>query len=531
MRRIPFWRLYARIQLYPMIGWTGAVVLGTACGFFFGHPLLYSGVILLTLLAFWSWRHPTALHPTCMILFALAGFHGAIAHNQYTLALDRFIAAKGQALDLTVLVGNDRQIIQRKRGGPYCRFLVERATFDDGRPVRNVHLKVSYYGNMANAPNMGETWRIRARVGFNSFHNRMQLSVREPQAQRLATVNYFDPRFTACRLRERLAKHLAVGIPADIANLLQKLSLGTSRKLPAAYQRLFADCGVIHIFSVSGLHVSIIVGILYFFWKCTGIGFRWRGVLCLPFLLVYLLITGFTPSAVRAALMGSLYLLAPLFLRKSNALHALGLTTIVVLLLKPEWLTQAGAILSFSVMGGLLLYVPPLVYFLSRAFRALHYENTREHRGTLPLSLSLRRTVAGTLSVMVAAWLGSLPWCLYYFGQCSVSGIFLNLFIPFLATFILWGAVLSALLGFVCLPLSWLLNIINAQLITIIVLVCRMAHDTPWCVFQLGHNLSIGATLILQLLIIRLGIYLRDLETAARENDPDDPITFRFLPT
>lgn len=116
----------------------------------------------------------------------------------------------------------------------------------------------------------------------------------------------------------------------------------------------FKQSGTAHLLAVSGMHVVIIVGIIYFVLSRFKMN-RWlRFAIMATMLLAYCYMCGFIPSVVRATIMSLALMLAPLLGRKSDALSSIGLACILILCFKPLYLFDVGFQLSFAAVLGII---------------------------------------------------------------------------------------------------------------------------------------------------------------------------------
>lgn len=518
----------------PIIGWTLAIVAGTALGFVLGEPLLWLGIATLCCGFTWLYRKGMAVSLSiCLLALCLTGWRTSCVREQDVAVRTRLkeLQRKGSYFRLKATVTNDRQIIWRKRGGPYCRFSVENAFFDSGTEIHGVDLSIYYYDRSGQFPETGETWLMYGKLRKNSWGYRMGVSVQGDTATHLiAEDRQTTPQYRFIAFRNKLAGYLALGVSLNEALLTQTMVLGGRSRLPYKLSHQYADAGIIHIFAISGLHIGIVAGLLL--WIFGGIGFRLRtrAFLLLPLLCGYLLLTGVPPSAARACLMALFYCFAPCFWRKPDAICALFVTAAIVLLIEPRWIFNVGALLSFNVMGGILLYFTPLSYFFSRAMKA---HPQRQLDGDILLypswTVRVRRTFAAILSLTLSAWIASVPLCLFFFGRVSLIGLLLNLFVPMLALTVVWGACISLLTGAFLPWLAIFLNRLNAFTLSFVDWCTQQMLRLPWAVIEVSHRPSVFLVLILEMGLITLGLWLRRVEEHLREEDPLDPCA-RIVP-
>ena len=510
-----------------------AIVFGTGFGFFFGGAWLWLFLATAALIASWRTKTGSISRVLWVVCFGLAGWRAAVLHDRNAVVLERLreYQASGELLDLKVTVSNDRHIIQRKRGGPYCRFSVDDAWLADGTEIHGTNLLVYFYDKEEIFPKTGETWRVSAKVRANSNAYRTSLTARGETSQHLPSEDrHANIQYLLARFRDVLAHHLALGVSEADALLTQTMVLGTRARLPYQARQRYADAGIIHIFAISGLHVGIIVGLLIWAFSWWGIRLRTQIFFLLPVLGGYLLLTGVPPSATRACLMACIFCFAPFFMRRPNGASALFVTAAIVLLFEPGWIANAGALLSFCVMGGIFLYTKPLTYFINRLFRSQACRTVgHAFQEKRPWHIILRQRFAALIALSLAAWIAVLPLCLFFFGRFSLVGVLLNLLVPTMTVVVVWCACMSAFAGFLLPIVSILLNRLNAAILSWIDALAQVAVQLPGAVYELDYPPGVTFSLVMGMGILLLGWWLGIEERRCRLKDPFDPEVFQFL--
>ena len=161
------------------------------------------------------------------------------------------------------------------------------------------------------------------------------------------------------RVREEMAASLGRSLPEPRASLAQALLLGIRVGLPSELREDFAKTGTTHLLAISGLHVSILVGLVSLS-SAALLGRRGQIYIIIPllFVWVYAVLTGFSPPVVRAAIMASLYLWAIFLGRQRSGLTALSAAAAIMVVVDPDVLEEVSFQLSFVSMAGLLLLGP-----------------------------------------------------------------------------------------------------------------------------------------------------------------------------
>jgi competence protein ComEC len=268
-------------------------------------------------------------------------------------------------------------------------------------------------------------------------------------------------------VRDRMSQTLAQVLPEPQASLAQGITLGIRDNIPDSVRESFSHTGTSHLLAISGLHLSILAGILvsigiwlfgrrHYLYVWLALGAIW----------LYALITGMHPPVIRAAIMASLFLIAELLGRQRSAIVALVVAAAVMVGLNPQILWTASFQMSFMAMVG-LIFVAPLFQFLWR--RAI-----RARLGEEGPSVTVVNMISDAAAVSLGAIIGVGPLVAYYFGIVSFVGppaTFLAL--PALPAIIIISA-LAGGFGFAALPvaqffgwlawlpLSYLLLVVNA---------------------------------------------------------------------
>jgi competence protein ComEC len=169
----------------------------------------------------------------------------------------------------------------------------------------------------------------------------------------------FKPLQWIYSLRERLSASLARALPEPQGSLAQAILLGLRGNIPDSLYETFSRTGAAHLLAISGLHISIIIamflslGILVFGRRRST--YIW---LTLAITWLYALLAGMHPPIIRAAIMGSLFLIAEYLGRQRSAIIALAFAAAVMVGVQPHLLWTVSFQLSFLAMAGLILLYP-----------------------------------------------------------------------------------------------------------------------------------------------------------------------------
>lgn len=266
-------------------------------------------------------------------------------------------------------------------------------------------------------------------------------------------------------LRDRLSITLTKVLPEPQASLAQGVILGIRGNIPETLRDDFSRTGTAHLLAISGLHLSIVAGILlsigiWLFGRNRHI-YIW---LALASIWLYALLTGMHPPVIRAAIMVSLFLAAELLGRQRSATTSLAFAAALMVGISPDVLWMASFQMSFLAMAGLIFVFPRIQSLGQRAVTATLGEDG--------IAVSIAHFVTDSFSITLGAIIAVWPVVAYYFGIISlVAPLATFLVLPALPCLIATG-VLAALIGLVALPVAqvigWLAWLFASYMLLII---------------------------------------------------------------
>lgn len=253
---------------------------------------------------------------------------------------------------------------------------------------------------------------------------------------------------------------LARGLPEEDESLrlLWAMVLGWKTALTPDVTEPFMQSGTLHIFAISGLHIALIAGILVSVLRVLQVPRSASGILVIPLIWFYTAATGWQASAIRSTVMMTVVIAGWALERPSNLVNSLSAAGLIILIWQPTQLFQASFQLSFFVVLGIALIVPPL----EKARQKLLAPDP-----LLPPELRPRwqrwldwpiRVVTTSLATSLAAWLGSMPLIAYYFYMITPGSLLANLVIVPLSSMALASSLGSLVCGSWCSLLTELFN-------------------------------------------------------------------------
>ncbi len=233
--------------------------------------------------------------------------------------------------------------------------------------------------------------------------------------------------------------------------LIQALLLGYRSNIDSATYKAFRKTGLLHLISLSGMHLGILASIIWWLCKTAGWMKPIRAIICIIAICIFVLIVPPRAPTLRAAIICWVFCASFFFRRNPNSLNTLSLAAIILLLIRPTQVFEAGWQLSFTSVLGIIFFTDRIEFFLSEKIM-----NSNLFAKT-PMTKLLFRIVSRPgpyllklFSVGLAAWLGGAGILLYHFYSINpFTSIWTVLAFPFVAGILTIGflkMILTALL-------------------------------------------------------------------------------------
>jgi competence protein ComEC len=281
------------------------------------------------------------------------------------------------------------------------------------------------------------------------------------------------------RLRAASRAHLRAAVHAPVSDILQGMVLGDDEGVDQASIDAFRRSGLLHIMAVSGENVVLLCGMWSFAFSLLAIPRLARTLLLLPVVVTYVVLTGASPSIVRAGVSGVLGLFAILASRPADGWLLWLAPAAWLLTLNPNNIFDVSFQLSFAAVAGLLLLARPLTRLVSFL------------PGPLPAQIG----------ITTAASLSTAPISMLTFGSASLVAVPANVAGGFALGPIMFFGMLSLLAGFVSGWASGALNVLAGLFIGFLLDVAHFFSAPSWAVWEwqgVSLRLLLAAGLLLE---------------------------------
>lgn len=282
------------------------------------------------------------------------------------------------------------------------------------------------------------------RQGFVKIVNHALISSASHHPIRQFAENTAD--FSSNTLKKYFKDTLALGIA-------EALLIGRKQLLSEEIRSAYVNTGAIHVLSVSGLHVAIFISLfIWLFDKVENKRKSWLVLKVFSLLSIawfYVLLTGMSPSVVRAATMVSMYIVGKNFFKNTNTYNILAIAAIVMLLYNPYYLFQASFQFSFISLLSILYFQPKIKALL-----------TPDHKVTV--------FCWDLTSVSIGAQILIFPFTVYFFHQFPVYFIISGLVAVPLVTIIIYLGTLLIISEMIFVKVSSLVSVVLEYIIQLL---------------------------------------------------------------
>ncbi|HSP87755.1 MAG TPA: DNA internalization-related competence protein ComEC/Rec2 [Ignavibacteriaceae bacterium] len=276
----------------------------------------------------------------------------------------------------------------------------------------------------------------------------------------------------------------------ETAKFLKGILLGDRGEMDYETKIEFINSGVVHVLSVSGLHVGYVILIFIIFFGRLNIYLR--AILTIAGIIFFMMITGNPSAMFRASVMGIVIIVAFLSNRTTNIYNSLALSALIILIIMPWEIYNPGFQLSFSgviAMGALYPAFQKNIKSLKLKWKSLEY-------------------ILLFMALSFSAQIGTLPFTLLYFGKLSIVAIIANLFVIPLTGLIVGLGIITL---FINLFIPWIAAFYGASndLMTLILFKIVAIAGHPDYSFLWVRNFSVQDAVIFYLSMIALIVFYK----------------------
>lgn len=236
----------------------------------------------------------------------------------------------------------------------------------------------------------------------------------------------------ASKIKENINKYFS----KEVAGIINGILLGDKSKIDGDVIENFSESNISHILAVSGMHVAYLTLIFNFIFEKLC-GRRKANIITSLILIMYMFITGFSPSVVRASISGILLLLAEIFYRKSDTWENIGLSLFIILIYNPFLIKNASVLLSFGGTIGIVMLNKNILEIGKLITERLEKKNIRRRKNIVSIFLKLQKQkifviLKEAIILSISANLAIIPIILTIFNKVTVLSLIIGIVVGFI---------------------------------------------------------------------------------------------------
>lgn len=276
-------------------------------------------------------------------------------------------------------------------------------------------------------------------------------------------------------------------LPKEQLGILLGMMIGDTSYISEEIKLAFQNSGITHLLAVSGSNVTYVILVTKFlFQKIVGKSFS-NGI-TIFMIILFVLISGASPSVVRAGLMAILLILSEILARAPNIYSTVATTAFIILLFNPFILCDVGFILSFGGTLGILFFNQVIQEKINQTFPSL-------------IDKPILKSFVDMLSVTLAAQIFLVPIMCFYFNQISFISIITNLIVgPFTGIITVLGITMY-FLGNIYFPIAQILSYSMYYLISFLIFISNLCSNVPY------GNILVSTPSILEIILYYFVLY------------------------
>lgn len=202
------------------------------------------------------------------------------------------------------------------------------------------------------------------------------------------------------------------------ASLLTGILIGRKENLEDDVQTIFRKSSLSHMLAVSGAHVSYVIMGIGFIIAKSKIAKNIGKIITILLLIVFIFLTGQTPSVTRACIMSIYLIIGSILHKKVSTIASISLSFLILLILNPYCILDIGLQLSYGGTIGIVLVYPQLNKWLAKK------EETKSGREIIK---KVKNKVKELILITLSANIILIPIMLYHYNTVSFNFVISNL--------------------------------------------------------------------------------------------------------
>ena len=233
---------------------------------------------------------------------------------------------------------------------------------------------------------------------------------------------------TSEKIRKKVREFTESTVDIELSGILEALITGDDRKINEEIEEEYKKAGMIHLLVVSGGNIAFLILLINYMLNIANVGKEKANYILIIIIIIYMFITGLSPSVLRAGIASIIILIANIIGRENDTLTTIGVVALILMIENPNIVYSLSFQLSFLGTIGIVLGYPKLSKVIKK----------------------LPKNILEPIALTLSAQLFVTPITLYNFNTIYLGGVISNVFSMTLAGIIM-------MIGIVLFPVYLLL--------------------------------------------------------------------------
>ena len=366
-----------------------------------------------------------------------------------------------------------------------------------------VYAKINLYKNIFTNDNENDTvnnLQNKMLFGVSSIYPYINFTVQKSGFSIIGFIKNYINKF-GLYFRNIAKKSLGKYINPISYSVAQGIIIGDKNIIPKIINQYFIDAGISHILSISGLHISMVLYILFLALSFFSIDFYKRILIStIITVIIYPAITLFSVSITRASIMAFCLLISYVFDKNRNSVNSLFLAALIILIIEPNSIREISFQFSFLATLGIILYYPIFdFYVLNKITKNINNYFLK----------NLIAKLIAFLFINLIALISILPLSVRHFSILNLTSIISNIFAVPLAFIILASSIITIITFQIFSPLSIYPALTVEFFTNILINLSAKFSEIKFLKYQISCNLYLAIFITFIIMIIGLAIRIK----------------------
>ena len=294
----------------------------------------------------------------------------------------------------------------------------------------------------------------------------------------------------------KIKENIAKTYNEETQGLMLGILLGYTKNIDEEVKENFSESNISHVLSVSGMHVSYIIFLVTNSTK-NIFGKRSSKIISSVVLLLYMFITGFSLSVVRACIMGIISCMSFVLYRKNDTINNIAISILVILINNPFSIISLSFLLTYGGTLGIL-------FFKNNIEKVLKNIKIRNRKWKY-IFIKIQRKcqpIIDCISVSISAQIVIAPIILWNFNTIGIAFLICNLLLNLVVGIIVMGGLIQTIITFINLKLGHIVAYFLQIPIYILIPISKLGTLIPF------GNIKVITPYLIQIIIYYLLIII-----------------------